>query len=39
LREQLKAIRRELGEEDEQTVELEEYRRKIQEAGMPEEAE
>ncbi|MFN2154516.1 MAG: endopeptidase La, partial [Anaerolineae bacterium] len=39
LREQLKAIRRELGEEDEQTVEIEEYRRKIQEAGMPEEAE
>ena len=39
LREQLKAIQRELGEEDEQTVEIEEYRRKIQEGGMPEEAE
>jgi ATP-dependent Lon protease len=39
LREQLKAIRRELGEEDEQTVEIEEYRRRIQECGMPEEAE
>ena len=39
LREQLKAIRRELGEEDEQTVEIEEYRRKIEEGGMPEEAE
>jgi ATP-dependent Lon protease len=39
LREQLKAIRKELGEEDQQTVEIEEYRRKIAEAGMPEEAE
>jgi ATP-dependent Lon protease len=39
LREQLKAIRKELGEEDEQTVEVEEYRKKIAEAGMPEEAE
>jgi ATP-dependent Lon protease len=39
LREQLKAIKKELGEEDEQTVEVEEYRRKIAEAGMPEEAE
>jgi ATP-dependent Lon protease len=39
LREQLKAIRRELGEEDEQTVEIEEYRSKIKECGMPEEAE
>jgi ATP-dependent Lon protease len=39
LREQLKAIQRELGEEDEQTVEIEEYRRKIQSSGMPEEAE
>ncbi len=39
LREQLKAIQRELGEEDEQTVEIEEYRRQIVEAGMPEEAE
>ncbi|MDY7040357.1 MAG: endopeptidase La [Chloroflexota bacterium] len=38
LREQLKAIKRELGEEDEQSLELEEYRRKIEEAGMPEEA-
>ena len=39
LREQLKAIRKELGEEDEQTLEVEEYRTKISEAGMPEEAE
>jgi ATP-dependent Lon protease len=39
LREQLKAIRRELGEEDEQMVEIEEYRQKIAAAGMPEEAE
>jgi ATP-dependent Lon protease len=39
LREQLKAIKRELGEEDEQTVEMEELRQKIEAAGMPEEAE
>jgi ATP-dependent Lon protease len=39
LREQMKAIRKELGEEDQQTVEIEEYRRKIAEARMPEEAE
>jgi ATP-dependent Lon protease len=39
LREQLKAIRKELGEEDEQTLEIEEYRKKIIESGMPEEAE
>jgi ATP-dependent Lon protease len=39
LREQLKAIKRELGEEDEQTVEIEELRQKIEAAGMPEEAE
>jgi ATP-dependent Lon protease len=39
LREQLKAIQRELGETDEQMVEVEEFRRKIAEAGMPEEAE
>jgi ATP-dependent Lon protease len=39
LREQLKAIQRELGEGDEQTVEIEEFRRKIAESGMPEEAE
>jgi len=38
LREQLKAIQRELGEGDEQSVEVEEFRRKIEEAGMPEEA-
>jgi len=38
LREQLKAIKRESGEESEQTVEAEEYRNKIEEAGMPEEA-
>jgi ATP-dependent Lon protease len=39
LREQMKAIQRELGEEDEQTVEAEELRKKIEEAKMPEEAE
>ena len=39
LREQLKAIKKELGEEDEQTLEVEEYRKKIAESGMPEEAE
>ncbi len=39
LREQLKAIRRELGEEDEQQIEVEEFRKKIEEAGMAEEAE
>ncbi len=39
LREQLKAIQRELGEGDEQAVEVEEFRRKIDQAGMPEEAE
>ncbi len=38
LREQLKAIQRELGERDEQAVEVEEFRRKIEEARMPEEA-
>ncbi len=39
LREQLKAIKKELGEEDEQTLEIEEYRTKIAAAGMAEEAE
>ncbi|MDY7075509.1 MAG: endopeptidase La [Chloroflexota bacterium] len=39
LREQLKAIRRELGEADEQQMEVEEFRKKIEESGMPEEAE
>jgi ATP-dependent Lon protease len=39
LREQLKAIQRELGEADEQTVEVEEFRNKIEVARMPEEAE
>jgi ATP-dependent Lon protease len=38
LREQLKAIQRELGEADEQQVEVDEFRKKIAEAGMPEEA-
>lgn len=38
LREQLKAIQRELGEGDEQAVEVEEFRQKIEEAGMTEEA-
>ncbi len=39
LREQLKAIQRELGEGDEQQTEIEEYRQRIEAAGMPEEAE
>jgi ATP-dependent Lon protease len=39
LREQLQAIRRELGEEDEQAVEVKELEQKISGAGMPEEAE
>lgn len=39
LREQLKAIQRELGEADEHQMEVEEFRQKIDEAGMPEEAE
>ncbi|HET7089319.1 MAG TPA: endopeptidase La [Anaerolineae bacterium] len=38
LREQLKAIQRELGELDEQQMEVEEFRKKVAEAGMPEEA-
>lgn len=39
LREQLKAIQRELGEQDEQATEVQEFREKIEAAGMPEEAE
>jgi ATP-dependent Lon protease len=39
LREQLKAIQRELGEGDEQAAEVEEFRKKIEGAGMPPEAE
>jgi ATP-dependent Lon protease len=38
LREQLKAIQKELGERDEQQIEVEELRQKIEAAGMPEEA-
>jgi ATP-dependent Lon protease len=38
LREQLKAIQKELGEGDEQTAEVDEFREKIDEAQMPEEA-
>ena len=38
LREQMKAIQRELGEMDEQAVEAEEFRKKIEDAEMPEEA-
>ncbi len=38
LREQLKAIQKELGERDEQQIEVEELRQKIEDAGMPEEA-
>ena len=36
LREQLKAIRKELGEDDDQAKEIEELRQKIEAAGMPE---
>lgn len=39
LREQIKAIQRELGEADEQMMEVDEFRKKIAEAAMPEEAE
>ena len=39
LREQLKAIQRELGEGDEQAADIEEFRKRIDEAKMPEEAE
>jgi ATP-dependent Lon protease len=38
LREQLKAIQKELGEQDEQAVEVEEFRQKIEAAKMPAEA-
>ncbi len=38
LREQMKAIQRELGDKDEQSVEAEEFRKKIEDAKMPEEA-
>ncbi len=39
LREQLKAIQRELGEGDERTIEMNELRAKVEKAGMPEEVE
>jgi len=38
LREQMKAIQRELGEKDEQSEEAEDFRKKIEEAKMPEES-
>ena len=38
LREQMKAIQRELGEKDEQSEEIEDFRKKIEEAKMPEES-
>src|SRR5512138_2437244 len=38
LREQMKAIQKELGEKDEQAAEAEDFRKKIDEAKMPEEA-
>ena len=38
LRQQLNAIRKELGEEDESKVEIEEYRAKIEKKSLPEEA-
>jgi ATP-dependent Lon protease len=39
LREQLKAIQKELGEGDEQTADIEDFRKRIDEAHMPDEAE
>ena len=39
LREQMKAIQHELGEGDEQTVEIEDFKKRIEAAHMPEEAE
>jgi ATP-dependent Lon protease len=39
LREQVRAIYKELGEQDDKTVEIEDYRRKIKRAKMPKEAE
>lgn len=39
LREQLKAIQKELGEGDEQTADIEDFREKINSTSMPEEAE
>ena len=39
LREQLKAIQKELGESDEQAADVEEFRKKIEKTAMPEEAE
>ncbi len=38
LREQMKAIQKELGEKDEQAAEVEEFRKKVEAAKMPEEA-
>ncbi len=38
LREQLKAIQKELGEGDDQTLDVEDFRKKIDEAKMPDEA-
>jgi len=39
LREQMKAIQKELGDRDDKGAEVEEYRQKIKEAGLPEEVE
>ncbi len=38
LREQMKAIQKELGEDDEQAAEIQDYEQRIAAAGMPEEA-
>ncbi len=38
LRQQLKAIKEELGEADDESVEIKEYRKKIESKGLPEEA-
>jgi ATP-dependent Lon protease len=38
LRQQLKAIKEELGEKDEKTIEVDDYRARIAEKGLPEEA-
>ncbi|MHC4055870.1 endopeptidase La, partial [Bradyrhizobium sp. 25ACV] len=38
LREQMKAIQKELGESDDSTQEIDELRKKVEESGMPAEA-
>ena len=38
LREQMKAIQKELGDKDETAIEIDEFRKRIEESGMPQEA-